>query len=67
LHAVRYGVLVQVFPNFISFIIGFGGGFYLSEQINGFHYSRAGTAIGAIVIVVWAMDFLSAEVRKRLT
>jgi phosphonate transport system permease protein len=55
----------------ISTIIGFVGGggigFYLSEQINGSHYDRAGTAIWAIVIVVWAMDFLSAEIRKRLT
>jgi phosphonate transport system permease protein len=55
----------------ISTIIGFVGGggigFYLSERINGFHYNQAGTAIWAIVIVVWAMDFLSAEVRKRLT
>jgi phosphonate transport system permease protein len=54
----------------ISTIIGFVGGggigYYLSEQINGFHYDRAGTAIWAIVLVVWAMDFLSAEVRKRL-
>jgi phosphonate transport system permease protein len=55
----------------ISTIIGFVGGggigYYLNEQINGFHYNQAGTAIWAIVIVVMAMDFLSAEVRKRLT
>ena len=55
----------------ISTIIGFVGGggigYYLSQQINSFAYSRAGTAIWAIVIVVWAMDFLSAEVRKKLT
>ncbi len=55
----------------ISTIIGFVGGggigFYLSQRINGFEYNKAGTAIWAIVIVVWAMDFLSAEVRKRLT
>jgi phosphonate transport system permease protein len=54
----------------ISTIIGFVGGggigYYLSQQINGFAYSRAGTAIWAIVAVVWAMDFLSSEVRKRL-
>ncbi|MBK9924605.1 MAG: phosphonate ABC transporter, permease protein PhnE [Anaerolineales bacterium] len=81
---VAYGVVPQIIPDFISFIIyhwdiniristiigfvgGGGIGFYLSEQINGSHYDRAGTAIWAIVIVVWAMDFLSAEVRKRLT
>jgi phosphonate transport system permease protein len=83
LQTVTYGVVPQIIPDFVSFIIyhwdinvristiigfvgGGGIGFYLSEQINGFHYDRAGTAIWAIVIVVWAMDFLSAEVRKRL-
>lgn len=54
----------------ISTIIGFVGGggigLYLNESINGFHYHQAGTAILAIVIVVWSMDFLSAEVRKRM-
>ena len=83
LQTVAYGVVPQIVPDFVSFIIyhwdinvristiigfvgGGGIGFYLSEQINGFHYDRAGTAIWAIVIVVWAMDFLSAEVRKKL-
>jgi len=83
LQTVVYGVVPQIVPDFVSFIIyhwdinvristiigfvgGGGIGFYLSEQINGFHYDRAGTAIWAIVIVVWAMDFLSAEVRKKL-
>lgn len=83
LQTVAYGVVPQIIPDFVSFIIyhwdinvristiigfvgGGGIGFYLSEQINGFHYDRAGTAIWAIVIVVWAMDFLSAEVRKKL-
>lgn len=55
----------------ISTIIGYVGGggigFYLSQRINGFEYNQAGTAIWAIVVVVWAMDFLSAEVRKRVT
>lgn len=55
----------------ISTIIGYVGGggigFYLSQRINGFEYNQAGTAIWAIVIVVWVMDFLSAEVRKRVT
>jgi phosphonate transport system permease protein len=55
----------------ISTIIGFVGGggigYYLSQRINEFQYNKAGTAIWAIVIVVWSMDFLSAEVRKRLT
>jgi phosphonate transport system permease protein len=55
----------------ISTIIGFVGGggigYYLSTQINSMiGYHKAGTAIWAIVAVVWTMDFLSAEVRKRL-
>ena len=49
-------------------LVGGGGiGYYLSLRINNFENHAAGTAIWAIVIVVWAMDFLSAEVRKRLT
>lgn len=55
----------------ISTIIGYVGGggigYYLSERINSLRYNQAGTAIWAIVAVVWAMDFLSAEVRKKLT
>ncbi len=81
---VVYGVIPQIIPDFVSFIIyhwdinvristiigfvgGGGIGYYLSQQINQFSYSRAGTAIWAIVMVVWGMDFLSAEVRKKLT
>lgn len=84
LHTVRYGVVPQVIPDFISYIIyhwdinvristiigfvgGGGIGYYLNLSINDFKWHQAGTAIWAIVIVVWAMDFLSAEVRKRLT
>ena len=50
-------------------VVGGGGiGYYLSQQINSMiGYHKAGTAIWAIVIVVWAMDFLSSEVRKRIT
>ena len=55
----------------ISTIIGYVGGggigYYLSERINSFRYNQAGTAVWAIVAVVWVMDFLSAEVRKKLT
>lgn len=56
----------------ISTIIGFVGGggigYYLSEKINSMTgYHQAGTAIFAIVLVVMALDFLSAQVRKRLT
>lgn len=55
----------------ISTIIGFVGGggigYYLSQRINSFEYHKAGTALLAIIIVVWVLDFFSAEVRKRLT
>ncbi len=55
----------------ISTIIGFVGGggigYFLSQAINTFEYHKAGAALLAIIIVVWALDFLSAEVRKRLT
>jgi phosphonate transport system permease protein len=52
----------------IGFVGGGGIGYYLSTQINSMiGYHKAGTAIWAIVVVVWAMDFLSSEVRKRLT
>jgi phosphonate transport system permease protein len=52
----------------IGFVGGGGIGYYLSTQINSMiGYHKAGTAIWAIVAVVWAMDFLSSEVRKRLT
>jgi phosphonate transport system permease protein len=54
----------------ISTIIGFVGGggigFYLSQQINLLNYHQAGTAIWMIVMVVWVMDFMSAEIRKQL-
>ena len=84
IQTVVYGVVPQIVPNFISFIIyhwdinvristiigfvgGGGIGFYLSQMVNTLHYHQAGTAVWAIVVVVWAMDFLSAEIRKRLT
>lgn len=55
----------------ISTIIGFVGGggigYYLSQSINSFEYHKAGTALLAIIIVVWILDFLSAVIRKRLT
>jgi phosphonate transport system permease protein len=55
----------------ISTIIGFVGGggigYFLSQSINAFAYNRAGAALLAIILVVWALDFLSSEARKRLT
>jgi phosphonate transport system permease protein len=81
---VRFAVVPQIVPDYISYIIyhwdinvristilgfvgGGGIGYYLSQRINVLEYQKAGTAIWAIVVVVWAMDFFSAEVRKRYT
>ncbi len=81
---IRYAVIPQIIPDFISYIIyhwdinvristilgfvgGGGIGFYLSQRINVLEYQKAGTAIWGLVLVVWAMDFLSAEIRKRYT
>lgn len=81
---IRFAVIPQIIPDYISYIIyhwdinvristilgfvgGGGIGFYLSQRINVLEYQKAGTAILAIVLVVWAMDFLSAEIRKRYT
>lgn len=81
---IIYGVVPQIVPDFISYIIyhwdinvristilgfvgGGGIGYYLSQRINLLQYRQAGTAIWAIVAVVWAMDFLSAEIRKKVT
>jgi phosphonate transport system permease protein len=55
----------------ISTIIGFVGGggigYYLRQQINSMiGYNKAATGIWAIILVVWVLDFLSAEVRKKL-
>mgnify|MGYP001034756243 CR=1 FL=1 len=54
----------------ISTIIGFVGGggigYFLSQRVNTLQYSSAGTALLAIIIVVWALDFLSSEIRKQL-
>jgi phosphonate transport system permease protein len=82
--SVVYGVIPQIIPDFVSYIIyhwdinvristiigyvgGGGIGYYLSVSINSLKYNQAGTAIWAIVAVVWVMDFFSAEVRKKLT
>ncbi len=49
----------------IGFVGGGGIGYYLSQNINTFQYHKAGTAILIIILVVWVLDFLSAEIRKR--
>lgn len=81
---VRYAVVPQIVPDFLSFIIyhwdinvristiigfvgGGGIGYLLSQQISTLSYHQASTSLLLIVTVVMAMDFLSAEVRKRLT
>ncbi len=48
----------------IGFVGGGGIGFYLSQRINSFDYSKAGTAIYAIILVVWILDFISAKIRS---
>ncbi|MBN2387503.1 MAG: phosphonate ABC transporter, permease protein PhnE [Anaerolineales bacterium] len=81
---IMHGVVPQVIPDFLSYIIyhwdiniristivgfvgGGGIGFYLSERLKSFEYAKASTAIIVIVVIVMALDFLSAEIRKRLT
>ncbi len=54
----------------MSTVIGFVGGGGIGQQFRVWvslgQYSAAGTAIWAIVIMVWTMDFLSAKARERL-
>lgn len=48
-------------------LVGGGGiGILLFQSINLFHYGAAGLIIFMIVVTVAAMDFVSAQVRKRL-
>lgn len=51
-------------------IIGFAGGGGIGQTLTTFfgslQYHKAGTVVAFIVIIVAVMDFLSAEVRKRL-
>jgi phosphonate transport system permease protein len=84
LQIIFYGIVPQIVPDFLSYIIyhwdinvristiigfvgGGGIGYFLSQMINTSQNHKAGTAIWAIVMTVWAMDFFSAEVRKRYT
>lgn len=83
IQVVRYAIIPQIIPDFLSYtiyhwdinvristIIGFVGGggigYFLSQNINTLQYSKAGTALLAIILVVWGLDFLSSEVRKQL-
>jgi phosphonate transport system permease protein len=49
----------------IGYVGGGGIGYLLQQYINTFQYQKAGTAILLIVVVVWTLDFLSAEIRKK--
>ena len=55
----------------MSTVIGFVGGGGVGKQFREWvqlnQYSSAGTAIWAIVVMVWSMDYISAKVRERLT
>ncbi|MCB0077506.1 MAG: phosphonate ABC transporter, permease protein PhnE [Anaerolineales bacterium] len=83
LEVVWFGVVPQIIPPYLSFmiyywdinvrmstIIGFVGGggigLALSHWINQTQWNNAATAVWAIVIVVFAMDYISAIVRERL-
>lgn len=54
----------------MSTVIGFVGGGGIGQQFRLWvglnQYSAAGTAIWAIVIMVWSMDYISAKARERL-
>jgi len=54
----------------MSTIIGFVGGGGIGQQFRLWvglnQYDKAGTAVWAIVIMVWSMDYLSAKAREKL-
>lgn len=50
----------------IGFVGGGGIGVLLFQTVNTFDYNKAGLIIFMIVVTVAAMDFISAQVRKRL-
>ena len=54
----------------MSTVIGFVGGGGIGQQFRLWvglnQYDKAGTAVWAIVIMVWSMDYLSAKARERL-
>lgn len=83
LQVIRYAVIPQVIPEFVSFavyrwdinvrmstIIGFVGGggigFRLSEWIRLSAYRQVATAVIGIAVVVMALDYLSAQIRRRI-
>jgi phosphonate transport system permease protein len=54
----------------MSTVIGFVGGGGIGQQFRLWvglnQYDKAGTAVWAIVIMVWSMDYLSAKAREKL-
>ena len=54
----------------ISTIIGFVGGggigHLLNQRLKSFAYHQAGTALWAIILVVWVLDIFSASIRKHV-
>ncbi|MFN3929136.1 MAG: phosphonate ABC transporter, permease protein PhnE, partial [Thermoflexus sp.] len=83
LQVIRYAIVPQVVPEFVSFavyrwdinvrmstIIGFVGGggigFRLSEWIRLSAYRQVATAVIGIALVVMALDYVSAQVRRRI-
>jgi phosphonate transport system permease protein len=54
----------------MSTVIGFVGGGGIGQQFRLWvglnQYDKAGTAVWAIVIMVWTMDYISAKARERL-
>jgi phosphonate transport system permease protein len=54
----------------ISTIIGFVGGggigHLLNQRLKSFAYHQAGTALWAIILVVWVLDVFSASIRKHV-
>jgi len=83
LQVIRYAIIPQVVPEFVSFavyrwdinvrmstIIGFVGGggigFRLSEWIRLSAYRQVATAVIGIALVVMALDYFSAQLRRRI-
>ena len=83
LQTLRYGVVPQVVPPFLSFtvyrwdinvrmatilgLVGAGGiGDILINYVQLGAWSKVGTIIVFVTIVVWAMDWLSSKARQRL-
>ncbi len=83
LQTLRYGVVPQVVPPFLSFtvyrwdinvrmatILGMVGGGGIGDLLINYvqlgAWSKVGTIIVFVTLVVWAMDWLSSKARERL-